>query len=67
MRNICGVCSCKQLLFERKEGEYWSGHSSDYMEVRVKSEEDLHSRFVSVIMQKVRDGIVYGEVSYESQ
>ena len=55
------------VLFERKEGEYWSGHSSDYMEVRVKSEEDLHSRFVSVIMQKVRDGIVYGEVSYESQ
>ena len=56
-----------KVLFERKEGEYWSGHSSDYMEVLSKSDEDLHSRFVDVEVQKVRDGTVYGEVSYESK
>ena len=37
-----------EVLFEEKDGEYWKGHTANYLVVKLKSEEDLNNKLLSV-------------------
>lgn len=37
-----------EILFEEKDGEYWKGHTANYLVVKLKSEEDLNNKLLSV-------------------
>ena len=37
-----------EVLFEEKQGEYWGGHTRNYMVVKVKSNEDSENRIKTV-------------------
>ena len=37
-----------QVLFEEKQGEYWVGHTSNYMFIEYKSDEDLENKMKKV-------------------
>jgi threonylcarbamoyladenosine tRNA methylthiotransferase MtaB len=53
----------KEVLFERKTKDgYFEGHMSNYICVRVKSDEDLSHNFRNVIIQSVENGIAYGKL-----
>ena len=54
----------KEVLFERKTKDgYFEGHMSNYICVRVKSDEDLSHTFRDVIIQSVENGIAYGKLN----
>lgn len=37
-----------EILFEEKDGEYWKGHTANYLVVKLKSEENLNNKLLSV-------------------
>ena len=37
-----------EVLFEEYDGEYWKGHTANYLVVKTKSKENLHNKIVSV-------------------
>ena len=41
------------VLFEEKQGEYWIGHTTNYMIVKTKSEENLENRIVKIKIKEV--------------
>ena len=45
-----------EVLFEDKENEFWQGHTSNYLVVKVKSEQDLNNRIIKVKLNEV-DGL----------
>ena len=50
-----------EVLFEEKSGDYFTGHTTNYIKVYAKGE-DLHNRVVSVVLQECyRDGVT-GEI-----
>ncbi|MBO7288723.1 MAG: tRNA (N(6)-L-threonylcarbamoyladenosine(37)-C(2))-methylthiotransferase MtaB [Clostridia bacterium] len=54
----------KEVLFERKTKDgFLEGHLSNYICVRVKSNEDLAHKFALVKIDSVKDGIAYGILS----
>ena len=54
-----------EVLLERRVGEYWQGHSSEYLPVAVKSERDLHSMMVHVMIREIVDDVLIGELKDE--
>ena len=50
-----------EVLFERKCGGYWTGHSANYVEVSAKSGGARNS-VCCVRITDVKDGIVWGEI-----
>lgn len=42
------------VLFEEKDGEFWKGHTSNYLMVKVKSKEDISNKILSVKPIKVQ-------------
>ena len=42
-----------EVLFEEKQGEYWIGHTKNYMVVKFKSEENLENIIKKVKINKV--------------
>ena len=54
-----------EVLLERRAGEYWQGHSSEYLPVAVKSERDLHSMMVHVMIREIVDDVLIGELKDE--
>ncbi len=38
-----------EVLFESFDGEYASGHTADFIEVRVKSDKEMHGQFAHVV------------------
>lgn len=42
-----------EVLFEEKDGEYYKGHSSNYIMVKVKTNEDLSNQIKKVKITKV--------------
>ncbi len=42
-----------KVLFEENDGEYWKGHTSNYLIVKVKSEEDLINRIENIKINNV--------------
>ncbi len=54
----------KEVLFERKTKDgYFEGHMSNYICVRVKSDENISHTFRDVIIQSVENGIAYGKLN----
>lgn len=49
------------VLFETKEGEYWQGHSDNYLEVRAEGE-NLRGTVHNVRIDAVSEGILVGNV-----
>ncbi len=49
------------VLFETQEGEYWQGHSDNYLEVRAEGEA-LRGTVHNVRINEVSDGILVGNV-----
>ena len=37
-----------EVLFEEKQGEFWTGHTKNYMVVKMKSENDLENKLLKV-------------------
>ncbi len=53
------VCN---VLFETKDGGYWSGHTTNYIRVLCKSEEDLANKLVKVKLTGIAEAeTMYGE------
>ena len=44
-----------EVLFEEKEGEYWKGHTTNYMIVKYKSNENLENIIKTVKIEKVEN------------
>ena len=49
------------VLFEEKQGDYWIGHTDNYMVIKFKSEEDLEGKIKKVIIQNVEGENLIGE------
>ncbi len=49
------------VYVESKQGEYWFGHSSDYLPVYFISETDVYGQFIPVKITKAVSGKVFGE------
>ncbi len=52
-----------EVLFESGEGGYAYGHTSDFVEVRVKCPTPMHSEIRNVKLYSVSDGICEGELT----
>lgn len=50
------------VIFEEKRGELWYGHSEEFAEVAVKSEEDLHRVMKSVMPMSLQNDIIIGKI-----
>jgi len=49
------------ILFEqRNKAGFWTGYSSNYMQVALRSDEDLHKKIISVELNSVRDNHLVG-------
>ena len=46
------ICTCTPVLFEQKRNGVWSGFTENYMEVRLKSENDLRGQTKNVILKE---------------
>ena len=51
-----------EVLFEEKQGEYWRGHTRNYMVVEVKSNEDLENRKKTVKILKNKGEELEGNI-----
>ncbi len=52
------VNTCVQVLFEEKDGAYYTGHTPNYVKVYVKGE-DLHNRVCTVTVTELyKDGVL---------
>lgn len=49
-------------IFEQMHGEYYVGHTSNYLEVLVKSDFDLTGKMVEVKIISLKDDKLYGEI-----
>lgn len=50
-----------KVLIEEKEGEYFKGHTSNYMYVFVKSlKENIQNKIVDVIIENTQEEILVG-------
>lgn len=51
-----------EVLFEKKEEDYYVGHCSQYLTVKVKSEEDLINRLLNVQVEKADGDLLFGSL-----
>ncbi|MCH7759058.1 hypothetical protein IID20_01750 [Patescibacteria group bacterium] len=40
--------ACDKILFESKQGSYWSGLIPDYLKIFIKINEDLSNRIINL-------------------
>ena len=50
------------VLVEEKKGEYYLGHTSNYLKVKFKSDKSLINKMVNVQLIKHKDGIIIGNL-----
>ena len=50
-----------EVLFEEKQGEYYKGHTKNYMMVNAKSEEDLANKICEVELIEIRENELIGK------
>ena len=50
-----------EVLFEEKQGEYYKGHTKNYMMVNAKSEEDLTNKICEVELIEIRENELIGK------
>lgn len=48
------------VLFEQEIDGAWSGHTASFIEVRVPSAENLHGRLLSVRLNRLENGYIFG-------
>lgn len=52
-----------KVLIEEKEGEYFKGHTSNYIYVLVKdTEEDIENKIVEILVEDVKNDMLIGSV-----
>lgn len=51
-----------EVLFECKKHDYWHGHTSNYLDVFVKCDDDLTNKLCLVKLEKNQNGIIYGNI-----
>ena len=49
------------VLFERRKGDYFLGHTSNYIPVRVKTTDDLKNQILPVHLSSFDNGLI-GEI-----
>lgn len=52
-----------QVLFEEKEGEYYKGHTTNYMMIQVKSKENLENKIETVKIDIIEKDKIIGSIS----
>ncbi len=52
-----------QVLFEEKEGEYYKGHTTNYMMIQVKSKENLENKIETVNIDTIEKDKIIGSIS----
>ncbi len=52
-----------QVLFEEKEGEYYKGHTPNYMMLQVKSKENLENKIKTVKIDIIEKDKIIGSIS----
>ena len=52
-----------QVLFEEKEGEYYKGHTTNYMMIQVKSNENLENKIETVKIDTIEKDKIIGSIS----
>ena len=50
-----------KVLFEEKQGDYWIGHTTNYIVVKLKSKENLENKIVEVTIKKSSQEELIGE------
>ena len=51
------------VLFEKREGKYFTGHTTNYLNVYVESADNLHNEIKEVKITEYIDGKLYGEIT----
>ena len=51
-----------RVVFEKEADGYWQGHNSEYVLVRVRSDEDLHHQIREVQYMKADQNFLEGEL-----
>lgn len=52
-----------QVLFEEKEGEYYKGHTTNYMMIQLKSNENLENKIETVKIDTIEKDKIIGSIS----
>ena len=52
-----------QVLFEEKEGEYYKGHTTNYMMIQVKSKDNLENKIETVKIDIIEKDKIIGSIS----
>ncbi len=52
-----------QVLFEEKEGEYYKGHTPNYMMIQVKTNENLENKIKTVNIDKIEKDNIIGSIN----
>ena len=47
----------QRVLFETKEGSWFYGHTPNFIEVKVRTDADLHGEIRTVLLERVEEGI----------
>jgi threonylcarbamoyladenosine tRNA methylthiotransferase MtaB len=53
----------EKVLIEEKDGDYYKGHTANYLMVKTKSNENLTGKIVNVKLQKVQDLELFGDLT----
>lgn len=51
-----------EVLFEEKQGEYWIGHTRNYMVVKVKTDKDLENEIITTKVLKNQGEELIGKI-----
>lgn len=62
LSNIVSDAKTLPCIFEEKRKDGWYGHASNFAEVIVESNDDLHGLQKNVLPTSVKDGIIYGKM-----
>lgn len=57
------VGSTTEVLFEKAHQDYWSGHGSEFIKVKIKSDLDLKNQIKKVKLVSYADGVLLGELT----
>ena len=53
-----------EVLFEEKQGDYWVGHTKNYMVIKVKTDKDLENKLITTKVLKNQGEELIGKIIY---
>ncbi len=65
LKEITDLKKPLSVLFEQHAGEYQSGHTPNFIEVRAMSDRDLRGKTIKVIPSEISDGVIIGSITEE--